>query len=144
MMNCVGELKMVLRIDIGNCIMQVWNYGSTFHPCKCPLCYRQITLLIPSQASSQLRNNSQVADILGRVETYNRHFGQRSNGLYQRLQDLPFLLRRPLRELMYPQRSLPLVIRAHVYLTFRILCSFENFKAPLILTHGRLELIERR
>eukprot|EP00257_Ricinus_communis_P017853 XP_015576395.1 E3 ubiquitin-protein ligase RNF170 [Ricinus communis] len=33
-----------------------------------------------------------------------------------RMQDLPFLLRRLLRELMDPQRSLPLVIRARVYI----------------------------
>lgn len=100
----------------GNCILQVWNYGSALQPCKCPLCRRQITLLIPSDASSQQRHNSDAAEILGKIERYNRYFGERSNGLIQRLRDLPFLLRRLFRDIMEPQRSLPLVIRARVYL----------------------------
>lgn len=66
-----------------NCILQVWNYGPAFQPCKCPLCRRQITLLIPSEASSRQRHNSEVSEILQRVETYNRQFGERSNGLIQ-------------------------------------------------------------
>ncbi|CAL5417187.1 unnamed protein product [Camellia sinensis] len=146
----------------GNCILQVWNYGSALQPCKCPLCRRQITLLIPSDASSRQRHNSDAAEILGKIERYNRYFGERSNGLIQvstvknssctnirnldavmhsellsysiyrmqqdvsccgrtntwhlRLRDLPFLLRRLFRDIMQPQRSLPLVIRARVYL----------------------------
>ncbi|KAK1384313.1 E3 ubiquitin-protein ligase RNF170 [Heracleum sosnowskyi] len=104
----------------GNCILQVWNHGSTFQPCLCPLCRRQITLLVPTESSSQQRHDPEVSEILGKVETYNRMFGQRSDGLIQRLQDLPFLLRRLLREMMDPQRSLPLVIRARVYLAMII------------------------
>lgn len=100
----------------GNCILQVWNYGSAFQPCTCPLCRRQITLLIPTDAASHQRENSEEAEVLGKIERYNRHFGARSNGLVQRLQDLPFLLRRLSREILDPQRSLPLVIRARVYL----------------------------
>ncbi|KAI8003427.1 E3 ubiquitin-protein ligase RNF170 [Camellia lanceoleosa] len=100
----------------GNCILQVWNYGSALQPCKCPLCRRQITLLIPSDASSRQRHDSDAAEILGKIERYNRYFGERSNGLIQRLRDLPFLLRRLFRDIMEPQRSLPLVIRARVYL----------------------------
>lgn len=34
----------------------------------------------------------------------------------QRIQDLPFLLRMLLREIMDPQRTLPLVIKARVYI----------------------------
>lgn len=67
----------------GNCILQVWNYGSAFQPCSCPLCRRQINLLIPTDAASQQRNNSEVAEVLGKIERYNRHFGARSNGLIQ-------------------------------------------------------------
>ncbi|XWS15367.1 hypothetical protein CRYUN_Cryun35bG0090800 [Craigia yunnanensis] len=100
----------------GNCIILVWHHGSTFHPCKCPLCRRQITLLVPGEASLRGRHNSTVAEILEKVEKYNRYFGGQSNGLIQRLQDLPFLLRRLLREMKDPQRSLPLVIKARVYL----------------------------
>nr|ADV02777.1 C3HC4-type zinc RING finger family protein [Ipomoea batatas]GMD51020.1 E3 ubiquitin-protein ligase RNF170-like [Ipomoea batatas] len=100
----------------GNCILQVWDHGSALQPCKCPLCRRQITLLVPSEASSRQRQSPEVSDVFTRVETYNRLFGQHSTGLLQKLQDLPFLLRRLLREITDPQRSLPFVIRARVYL----------------------------
>ncbi|KAK8692076.1 hypothetical protein V6N13_075557 [Hibiscus sabdariffa] len=100
----------------GNCIMLVWQHGSPFHACKCPLCRREITLLVPGEASLRERHNPAVAEVLEKVEKYNRYFGRQSNGLIQKLQDLPFLLRGLLREMMDPQRSLPLVIRARVYL----------------------------
>nr|GMD53109.1 E3 ubiquitin-protein ligase RNF170-like [Ipomoea batatas] len=76
----------------GNCILQVWDHGSALQPCKCPLCRRQITLLVPSEASSRQRQSPEVSDVFTRVETYNRLFGQHSTGLLQKLQDLPFLL----------------------------------------------------
>ncbi|XP_004299808.1 PREDICTED: E3 ubiquitin-protein ligase RNF170-like [Fragaria vesca subsp. vesca] len=98
----------------GKCIMLVWDHGSALQPCKCPLCRRQITLLVPTEASLSQRNTPEVAEILGKVETYNRYFGGQSRGLIQRMQDLPFLLRRLLREVLDPRRSLPLVIRARV------------------------------
>ncbi|XP_071922952.1 uncharacterized protein [Coffea arabica] len=66
-----------------NCILQVWNHGPALQPCKCPLCRRQITLLIPSEASSRLRHNAEVSEILQKVETYNRLFSERSNDLVQ-------------------------------------------------------------
>ncbi|CAA2944438.1 E3 ubiquitin-protein ligase RNF170-like [Olea europaea var. sylvestris] len=100
----------------GNCILQVWNYGSALHPCKCPLCRREITLLVPSEVSSRQRHDPGVAEVLQRTERYNHIFGERSNGLMQRMQDLPFLLRRLLQDLINPQRSLPLVMRARVFL----------------------------
>ncbi|KAJ8769989.1 hypothetical protein K2173_009071 [Erythroxylum novogranatense] len=107
----------------GDCIMMVWQHGSAIQPCKCPLCRRQITLLVPGEASLRQRHNPQVAEVLGKIETYNRLFGGRSNGLVQRLQDLPFLIRRLVREMMDPQRSLPLVIRARVYISVSIICN---------------------
>ncbi|KAK9073475.1 hypothetical protein SSX86_007799 [Deinandra increscens subsp. villosa] len=100
----------------GNCILQVWNHGSALQPCRCPLCRRQITLLVPSQASAQQGHDSEASDILRKIQSYNRVFGSQSTGLAQRLQDLPFLLKRLFRELMDPQRSLPFVIKARVYL----------------------------
>ncbi|XP_039024670.1 E3 ubiquitin-protein ligase RNF170-like [Hibiscus syriacus] len=100
----------------GNCIMLVWHHGSPLHACKCPLCRREITLLVPGEASLRGRHNPAVAEILEKVEKYNCYFGGQSNGLIQRLRDLPFLLPRLLREMTDPQRSLPLVIRARVYL----------------------------
>ncbi|KFK44346.1 hypothetical protein AALP_AA1G245800 [Arabis alpina] len=101
----------------GKCIMLVWRYGSTLSPCKCPLCRRPITLLVPSEDALRGRNDdATVSEALRDVETYNRVFGGQSNGLVQRMRDLPFLLPRLLREMMDPQRTLPLVIRARVYI----------------------------
>lgn len=71
-----------------NCIVEVWNHGSALQPCKCPLCRRQITLLIPSEASRRQHPSAEASDILQRVDHYNRLFGERPNGLYQ----VPFFL----------------------------------------------------
>uniref|UniRef100_A0A251VS37 Putative zinc finger, RING/FYVE/PHD-type n=1 Tax=Helianthus annuus TaxID=4232 RepID=A0A251VS37_HELAN len=103
-------------IDHRNCILQVWNHGSSLQPCKCPLCRRQITLLVPSQASSQQIHNPEAAEILKKIEAYNRLFGSQSTSLSQRVQDLLFRLKRLFRKLMDPQRSLPFVIKAQLYL----------------------------
>ncbi|KAE9598378.1 putative transcription factor C2H2 family [Lupinus albus] len=100
----------------GSCIMEVWHHGSSVQPCKCPLCRRPITLLVPTQDSLRQNHDPEVAQVLRKIETYNRLFGGRETSLVQRLQDLPFLLRRLVREFSDPQRSLPLVIRARVYI----------------------------
>ncbi|GER37854.1 hypothetical protein STAS_14279 [Striga asiatica] len=71
-------------------------------------------------ASSRQHHRADVAEILQRIERYNRLYGERSNGLMQRMQDLPFLLKRLLRDIMDPQRSLPFVIRARVYLAMMV------------------------
>ena len=66
---------------LGSCILQVWNHGSALQPCKCPLCRRQITLLVPSEASSQQAHNAEASAILKKIEAYNRLFGSQSSGL---------------------------------------------------------------
>ncbi|KAK6131118.1 hypothetical protein DH2020_035138 [Rehmannia glutinosa] len=66
-----------------SCILQVWDYGAALQPCKCPLCRREITLLVPSEDSSRRRHRDDVAEILQRIERYNRLYGERSNGLFQ-------------------------------------------------------------
>ncbi|KAG6751058.1 hypothetical protein POTOM_045575 [Populus tomentosa] len=106
----------VYRKIIGDCIMLVWHHGSVLQPCKCPLCRRQITLLVPGEASLRERNDPNVAEVLGKIERYNHLFGGNTSSLVQRMQDLPFLLGRLLREIMDPQRSLPMVIKARVYI----------------------------
>ncbi|XP_062163975.1 uncharacterized protein LOC133870775 isoform X2 [Alnus glutinosa] len=67
----------------GNCILLVWDHGSAIQPCRCPLCRRQISLLVPGEASSRRRHDPEVAEILGKVATYNRLFGGHTNGLIQ-------------------------------------------------------------
>ncbi|XP_065848267.1 uncharacterized protein [Euphorbia lathyris] len=118
---CHGRFKVPVQANCshwfcGDCIMLVWHHGSAIQPCKCPLCRRQITLLVPGGASRRDRHSSEVAEVLQKIETYNRLFGGQTSGLFQRMQDLPFLLRRLMREMMDPQRTLPLVIRARVYI----------------------------
>ncbi|KAG6435257.1 hypothetical protein SASPL_100127 [Salvia splendens] len=120
----------------GRCILQVWDFGHALRPCKCPLCRREITLLVPSEA----HRTADGAEILLRIEHYNRQFGAQPNSLMQhcrilkvhsesvadkfpflqRMQDLPFLLRRLSRDIMDPQRALPLVERARVYLAVKL------------------------
>ncbi|MED6132718.1 hypothetical protein PIB30_021544 [Stylosanthes scabra] len=101
-------------------------------PCKCPLCRRPITLLVPTDDSLSHRHDPEVANALHKIQRYNRLFGEREGGLLQRLQDLPFLLRRLLRDFSDPRRSLPLVIRARVYIAvkYRLLIFSMQFSAP--------------
>ncbi|XP_074589337.1 uncharacterized protein LOC141845178 [Curcuma longa] len=98
----------------GNCILRVWHHGSALQPCKCPICRRFITLLIPTDAAAQERQDTEASEILESIEKYNRNFGGDPSSLIQRVRDLPFFMRRLLRELMDPRRSLPLVFRARI------------------------------
>lgn len=63
--------------------MLVWHHGSAVQPCKCPLCRRQITLLVPSTDSLRQNHDPEVAQVLRKIETYNRLFGGRATGLVQ-------------------------------------------------------------
>ncbi|XP_008795581.1 E3 ubiquitin-protein ligase RNF170 [Phoenix dactylifera] len=98
----------------GRCILRVWHHGSALQPCKCPICRRSITLLVPTDAAISQRHDLEASQVLENVRKYNRLFGGAPNSLIQRLRDLPFFIRRLSRELMDPQRSLPLVIRARM------------------------------
>ncbi|KAB5512554.1 hypothetical protein DKX38_029582 [Salix brachista] len=142
----------------GDCIMLVWHHGSVLQPCKCPLCRRQITLLVPGEASLRERSDPDVTEVIGKIERYNHLFGGNSSGLIQaslekeyekrnscftlwpRMQDLPFLLRRLLQEIMDPQRSLPLVIRARVYISV-ILSAIYIISPVDIIPEGLLGIV---
>ncbi|KAK9167727.1 hypothetical protein Scep_002918 [Stephania cephalantha] len=89
-----GELlALVLRAQIlGNCIMSVWHHGPALQPCKCPLCRRLITLLIPSQSMTGARDNSEVNGILLEIERYNRRFGGGSLTLLQIVVSIIYVL----------------------------------------------------
>lgn len=67
----------------GSCFLQLWDHGAALHPCKCPLCRRETTLLVPSEASSGQNYTADVAEILQRIERYNRLYGEHSTGLMQ-------------------------------------------------------------
>ncbi|KAH7524964.1 hypothetical protein FEM48_Zijuj06G0175100 [Ziziphus jujuba var. spinosa] len=76
----------------GNCIMLVWQHGSALQPCKCPLCRRQITLLVPSETSVRQRDNHDVAEVLRKIETYNRMFSGHSCSIIQTALSLVYVL----------------------------------------------------
>uniref|UniRef100_A0A0E0KLC0 E3 ubiquitin-protein ligase RNF170 n=1 Tax=Oryza punctata TaxID=4537 RepID=A0A0E0KLC0_ORYPU len=98
----------------GECIIRVWNHGPAVQPCKCPICRRLINLLVPANVSIDNDDDPQIQHVLGEVQHYNRIFGGTPRSLTQRLQDLPFFIRRLFRELLDPQRTLPLVFRARM------------------------------
>ncbi|CAI0565877.1 unnamed protein product [Linum tenue] len=142
---CHGRFKVPCQANCshwfcGDCIMLVWQHGSAVQACKCPLCRRSITLLVPGQAALRDRNDTEVSEVLVKVQRYNRLFGGETSGLIQRMQDLPFFIRRLFRELMDPQRSLPLVIRARVYIAV-ILSALYTLSPVDIIPEGILGIV---
>ncbi|XP_042482988.1 E3 ubiquitin-protein ligase RNF170-like [Macadamia integrifolia] len=124
----------------GNCILRVWHHGSALSPCKCPICRRIITLVIPCEASLQHRHDPEVSGVLQNIQRYNRSFGGGTNGLIQKLRDLPFFLRRLLRELVDPQRSLPLFFRLRMFLAM-LVCGIYILSPIDIIPEGLVGLI---
>ncbi|XP_072970595.1 uncharacterized protein [Typha angustifolia] len=96
------------------CILRVWHHGSALQPCKCPICRRFITLLVPADGLRRQQQGTEDSQTIENIEKYNRIFGGGSRSLIQRLQDLPFFIRRLFREIMDPQRTLPFVFRARM------------------------------
>ncbi|PKA58364.1 hypothetical protein AXF42_Ash013870 [Apostasia shenzhenica] len=124
----------------GSCILRVWHHGSALQPCKCPICRRFITLLIPTEYAQRQRHEPETGQVLENIERYNRLFGGGSPTLMQRIRDLPFFIRRLFRELIDPQRSLPLVFRARMI--FAMLLSGLYVLSPVdILPEGVLGLV---
>ncbi|AES68312.1 putative transcription factor C2H2 family [Medicago truncatula] len=123
-----------------NCIIQVWQYSSPLQPCKCPLCRRPINLLVPTDVVDDA-NSEQDRLNLADIQRYNRVFGQQSNAsIVQRLRDLPFLLKRLFKDFVNPNTSLPLVIRARVFIT--MLLSIIYIFSPIdIIPEGMLGII---
>ncbi|KAL7118065.1 hypothetical protein ACP275_03G112300 [Erythranthe tilingii] len=100
------------------CFLQFWDLDDVRRqPCRCPQCKRAITLLIPARgASIRLHDDdTHVTEILRVIDTYNRLYGKYSNGLIQRIRNLPFLLKKLLLDMMYPEQ-LSFPMRGHVYL----------------------------
>ncbi|OEL36951.1 hypothetical protein BAE44_0002030, partial [Dichanthelium oligosanthes] len=81
--------------------------------------------LVPAPLSEQ-EDDPQLQRILGEIHHYNCIFGGAPRSLTQRLQDLPFFIRRLFRELLDPQRTLPLVFRARMMIMVR-LTGFQYF-----------------
>ncbi|XP_078170353.1 uncharacterized protein LOC144564620 isoform X2 [Carex rostrata] len=100
--------------------MTVWHHGLALQPCKCPICRRLITLLVPGEMTREHLANPRANEVLTNVEKYNGLFGGGPRSLMQRLQDLPFFIRRLFREMMDPQRSLPFIFRARMILAMAL------------------------
>lgn len=101
-----------------NCILLVWRHTSGIQPCKCPLCRRPINILVPTNDI----NNEDSQQILSEIQIYNRTFGLQSDApIAQRILDLPFLLRRLFRDFVFSDNSLPLVLKARIYLSVSFL-----------------------
>ncbi|THG16716.1 hypothetical protein TEA_021785 [Camellia sinensis var. sinensis] len=58
-------------------ILQYWNHGEALQPCKCPMCSRKITWLIPEASL----DHCQDVEVLERVWQYNRLFVGGTYGL---------------------------------------------------------------
>ncbi|CAI8595755.1 unnamed protein product [Vicia faba] len=100
-----------------NCILLLWRHTSGIQPCKCPLCRRPINLLVPTHPTDHI-NSDDSNRILSQIQIYNRTFGRQEDApIAQRILDLPFLLRRLFRDFVNPNNSLPLVVRARVFLS---------------------------
>ncbi|WOL03558.1 E3 ubiquitin-protein ligase [Canna indica] len=119
----------------GNCILRVWQSGFHLQPCRCPLCRRPITLLIPS-ASLNRDHDREAYRVLQSIESYNRQFGRVPTSLIQRFRDVPFFIKRLFRELVDPQRALPLVFRARMFLS--ILASVTYVLSPMDILPERM------
>ncbi|XP_042379697.1 E3 ubiquitin-protein ligase RNF170-like isoform X2 [Zingiber officinale] len=115
----------------GNCILRVWNSGFVLQPCKCPLCRRAITLLIPASTINE-DHDREAYQVLQSIENYNRQFGRNPS----LIQDVPFFIRRLLREFVDPQRALPFVFRARTALS--ILLSIGYVASPIDILSERI------
>lgn len=119
--------------------MRVWHHGSALGPCRCPICRRFITLLIPTEPPHSQQHESEASHVSENIEKYNRSFGGGPRRLVQ-IADLPFFMRRLLRELMDPQRTLPLVFRARM--VFAMILSMIYVLSPIdLLPEGVLGVI---
>ncbi|KAL7227781.1 hypothetical protein ACSBR1_022625 [Camellia fascicularis] len=102
-----GEMEEpdVVAEGIGNasCILMFWNYSSALQRCKCPICSRLISKLIP-EASLSLRWEEDVVQALKKVQGYNRLFVGGAHGFIMKVYQLPLFFRRYFGGLMDPDR----------------------------------------
>lgn len=102
----------------GDCILRVWQHSSALAPCKCPICRSSINLLIPSGApvppSTDGPGPQESERILDDISKYNRLFGGGPVSFWQRVRDMPLLLRRLAWELGDPRRAVRLLHNARI------------------------------
>ncbi|XP_024373824.1 uncharacterized protein [Physcomitrium patens] len=124
----------------GECILRVWQHSSVLQPCKCPICRRAITLLIPTNVSEAQQQDPEVERVIRDLAKYNRIFGGGPVSFMQRVRDMPLLLQRMVGELMDPQRAIPLVHRTRI-LFFLVLLAVYVFSPLDVIPEGVLGLV---
>ncbi|GAQ87131.1 hypothetical protein KFL_003330140 [Klebsormidium nitens] len=106
----------------GDCILRAWQHSSALSPCRCPICRRNINLLLLSRhwridGAAQERIASDIAK-------YNRLFGGVPVSFVQRLRDAPLLLRRMVGDLLDPGRSLALLHNIRILFCLLLLVTY--------------------
>ncbi|KAM3354969.1 hypothetical protein ACQJBY_025618 [Aegilops geniculata] len=100
----------------GHCIVGVWLQGSVLRPSNCPVCRRPITLLVPSEAASLLRDEPEIAPVMNRIEQYNGRFAGVPQSMIQWLLDQPFYMRTMLAEFRDTRQEPPSSFKIQVAL----------------------------
>lgn len=81
--NVHSSICRILIVFSGRCILRVWHHASVLQPCKCPICRRLITLLVPTDAALSQCNDLEASQVLEDIKKYNRQFGGAPNSLGQ-------------------------------------------------------------
>ncbi|GMH24861.1 hypothetical protein Nepgr_026704 [Nepenthes gracilis] len=105
---CFSDFTLPCRANCGHwfcgsCILQVWNHGSAFETCKCPMCCRHIASLTPNLSLHQ-ENESEARKVMNAIGRYNRLFVGGPRGLVLRVRETPLLIGRMLREMTDPNQ----------------------------------------
>ncbi|XP_048568776.1 E3 ubiquitin-protein ligase RNF170-like [Triticum urartu] len=100
----------------GHCIVGVWLQGSVLRPSNCPVCRRPITLLVPSEVASLLRDEPEIAPVMNRIQQYNGRFAGVPHSMIQWLLDQPFYMRRMLAEFRDTRQEPPSSFKIQVAL----------------------------
>ncbi|XP_060192703.1 uncharacterized protein LOC132622172 isoform X2 [Lycium barbarum] len=71
---CFGDFTIPCRTNCGHwfcatCILQLWNYKSTVQRCKCPICCRPISKLVPED--TLLVRQQEDSELLRDIGRYN-------------------------------------------------------------------------
>lgn len=64
------SLFLLSLCSAASCILQLWRYRSTLQRCKCPICCRPISKLVP-EASLLVQQEEDVIELLKKIERYN-------------------------------------------------------------------------
>ncbi|XP_074275013.1 uncharacterized protein LOC141599036 isoform X2 [Silene latifolia] len=106
---CFGDFTIPCRTSCGHwfcgsCILQVWNHGSPFQPCKCPMCCSHIKSLTPL-ASTNHYNEDGAEATLKTIEKYNHLFVGGIRGIIPKLRETPLLAKRMFRDMTDPDQA---------------------------------------